>query len=215
MLRFQFFETVNHCCQRNGLVNTVSTTAKATVCTPVAFAQFLMLNPIPRYNKERARLLHRICRGLVKSQERGLSLWKAAQHVLRRWKGREFESCPGKRLEISMTMLYESFKKWKANPRPEVFNLNYRRKPAEYGPLPLRLLEICKNHDEITSINAALRALNTQERLNVKQRTGHRFLSPQQRAHVKPLFKARVREKEALRRLNAYLACQATTQKNA
>jgi hypothetical protein len=189
---------------------------KGRRCTPFAFALSISsfmtpLAPLPRYNVERARRLHRICIRLQIRLASGDTFLKASHRLASLWNGKPYKSCPNRCYRISPGMLYRAYRKWLANPVSETFNLNYRwntrNRTAHYCRFADDLTVICLR-PEITNMAMAVRQLRQKHGNTFSQRTGCRFFTQRQKLAANKVLKLHRDLNEAALALKA--VCETT-----
>lgn len=109
-----------------------------------------------RWQRERAKRLHRICKRIKARVAAGQSLHEAIRTFSRRWNGKALKCDPSRRYALSVARLYQHYRRWRLmGESPACFTLNYfptnRRIPAS---VLVRFVEFCTKQ-EFNSFRAA------------------------------------------------------------
>lgn len=89
------------------------------------------------WQTERARILHRICKGIARRIEAGQTLTKSVRWFSWYHRRRQYRMAPRKRRRLSRGTLVRLWYRWKANPSPGAFKLNFK---SGLPPIPSALI---------------------------------------------------------------------------
>jgi hypothetical protein len=128
--------------------------------------------PIPAWQIERAKKIHRACLRVQSALARGEKITRSTRRAARYYHHKNLKSDPSRRLLLSGQTLRRLFELWKNSGQvPSVLIIKYRvRRPNIPAPLLIRFVDFCAGN-RLPSVKEAWRQFSTAKR-NARQTRG-------------------------------------------